>query len=92
MSTAVLSPAARRDLLKIYVTGVEDFGEHVAAAFRTKFLHTLSLLASNPRMGTLAPRAPQSVRTFPHRPYVVVYVETANGIRVLRILHGRQNR
>jgi toxin ParE1/3/4 len=48
-------------------------------------------LAEMPGMGRLRAEFGSGVRSFPTAAYVIFYRETANGIEVLRVLHGARD-
>jgi toxin ParE1/3/4 len=48
----------------------------------------LELLAERPLLGRARPELGADLRSFAHRPYLIFYRPLADGIEVLRVLHG----
>ncbi|SDM45345.1 toxin ParE1/3/4 [Methylobacterium phyllostachyos] len=82
---------ANLDLIEIYMSGAVKFGnahaEHYYAGLKT----LLALLEERPQMARLRDEFVRPVRLYPYRAHVVAYIEQADGILIVRVLHGRQN-
>jgi plasmid stabilization system protein ParE len=86
------SPDARDDLQEIWSYVAED---NVAAAdkLEEEFYAACQLLASNPRLGhKRADLTDRDVRFWAvHTRYLIVYLDEAEPIKIVRILHGARN-
>ncbi|WP_375460119.1 type II toxin-antitoxin system RelE/ParE family toxin [uncultured Enterovirga sp.] len=85
----ILSPAAERDLV-----GIWRYIETDNRAAADRFLRLLGaksdLLLAFPGLGrTWRPMGQR--RIYPVRDYLILYRETADGILVLRYIHGRRD-
>jgi len=87
-----LTRRADKDLLDIFVFGLETFGRLQALKYTDEFRHCFGLLAENPRMGR--PFAPlgAGVRRHEHQSHIILYEITDFGIRVLGVVHKRNAR
>jgi toxin ParE1/3/4 len=68
-------------------------GDNLKAADRVsdRVAAVLSMLADNPMAGRPRHNLTKGLRSFPCSPYVIFYVPTPDGIRVIRVLHGAQD-
>ena len=90
MSEAVLSELAEADLTDIWVFVAQDNAE--AADRLIDQLHEkCQFLAITPKAGRQRPELDPSIRSFVVSSYVIFYRESANGIEVARVLHGRRD-
>lgn len=83
-------PLARCDLAEIWAF-IADDNELAADRFAAVLEHKLTLLASQPQMGRLRPELLPQLRSFPVGRYVLFYLPRADGIDVLRVLHGARD-
>lgn len=93
MSTAVLTPRARRDLLEA-ISWIAKDNPQAARALRDTVGRTARLIGRFPRIGSVRPElAPSPVRFVPLRgfPYVVVYDSDRMPPPILRVLHGARD-
>lgn len=90
MDTVRRTPAARGDLLEIWLHIAQD---NLEAADR--FLETIHdkcrLLAGQPEMGPDRSDLGPHVRSFAVRDYLIYYRPIRGGIEVLRVLHGARD-
>ncbi len=56
-----------------------------------KLFNSLELLAANPGIGQRRDDLRQDLRLFSVRPYVIMYQVAADGIHVVRIVHGARD-
>jgi len=82
---------ADRDLIDIYAAGAAAFGSDQAERYYAGLKALFALLAENPLMARLRDDFVRPVRLYPYRAHVVAYVEQADGILIVRVLHGRQD-
>ena len=90
MSRIVFSLAALADLQKISDDIADNNGTRTAAKYLVKLRQSLEVLAEFPYAGRLRPQLGHKLRSWPHRPYVAIYVPETDGIRIVRIVHGRR--
>ncbi len=84
------SQRARADLVELAIY----YGDRSpAAAFKLldRIESVLGFLETHPHAGRERPELRQGVRSFPVRPAVVFYVPQAQGIEVVRVLHGARD-
>jgi len=81
-----VSPAARRDLVDIYVRGFREWGESKAEAYQLRLIASFRLLAENPEMGHGVSIRPQLQR-HELNPYVIFYRKFSYGVRIARVLY-----
>lgn len=88
----ILTPAAEDDLVAIwrYVVA-ESHNEGTANRLLDDIGGKSQLYAERPELGELRPDLAPGVRCFPVGQYVVFYRPAADGIDVLRILHGMRD-
>lgn len=95
MSRIVLSEAARRDRQEITSYTVERFSVQQARRLRDRFQTTLSVLAESPLIGHTNEELDPPGRAFRYhvvmKRFIIVYAPMADGIQVVRILHGARN-
>ncbi|MEH6691814.1 MULTISPECIES: type II toxin-antitoxin system RelE/ParE family toxin [Pseudorhizobium] len=84
-----LTQQADRDLLDIFIYGLEVFGIRQAEHYGDDLHSCFQLLADNPRMGRLAPALGEQVRRHEHHSHVILYEEASFGILILAIIHSR---
>jgi toxin ParE1/3/4 len=82
---------ADEDIIAIYVQGAMAFGTAQAERYHTDLIGTFDLLAANPAMARLRAQFDPPLRVHPHGAHVVVYLEDATGILIVRVLHKRQD-
>jgi toxin ParE1/3/4 len=90
MGIVRLSHLADRDL-----DSVRDaiIPQNPAAAVRVldDLLHTIELLAGQPEIGESRDVLRRGLRAFSVRPYVILYHPSADGIHVIRVVHGARD-
>lgn len=91
MADLRLRPAAEGDLETIFRAGREQWGEAQAIAYMTGLLDKLDMLASFPGLARERREITPPVRMHPHGAHLVIYMETAGGVEIVRVLHARQD-
>ena len=90
MARVLRTPEARRDLVEIaaYIEG-----ENPAAADRLldQIEEKLRLLGEFPEMGAPREELRARLRSFPIGKYLIFYFPIADGIEVIRVVHGGRN-
>jgi toxin ParE1/3/4 len=89
----VRSATVRRDLRDLYVWIVEDNGLERAEMVISRLESALDRLARRPLLGRPRPDIQGEPRSFPVRPWLVVYepLVDGGGIHLLRVIDGRRD-
>ena len=87
-----ISVRASDELLNTYLRGLELFGRQQADRYLDELHLVFGLLADNPRMGRLAPRAGRDVRRHEHASHVVFCREMDDAVLILGVVHAHQVR
>lgn len=90
MKTVTFAPAAKRDLVEIWVYIAED-NIDAADATDERIRQLCVTLAESPAMGRLRPELGVDIRTFGTGNYVIYYVPSKRGIKVLRFAHSARD-
>ena len=90
MGAVTLTPSAKRDLVQIWIYIAED---NMDAADRTdeRIRELCTKLAATPAIGRLRPDLGVDIRAFGTGNYVVYYLPTRRGIKVLRVAHSARD-
>jgi toxin ParE1/3/4 len=91
MGQISLTFAAERDLINIYLFGLAEFGVKQADRYAEDMASKLALIADNPSFGADYAFAQKGLRRAEYSAHAIYYRQTAAGILVLRILHGRMD-
>ena len=86
-----LSRAADVDLVRIYAEGFVQFGPNQADAYNDRLFAAFDLIASNPAIARERTEYEPPVRIHPVGAHVVIYVETDDGVLIVRVRHGRED-
>jgi toxin ParE1/3/4 len=87
MAVVQRTAQAEEDLIDIWVYIAQNnpsTADHLLDDLDTKGL----LLADNPRLGPTRPDIAPELRYFPVGSYLILYREIAQGIEVVRVIHG----
>ncbi len=90
MSKVVLSELAEGDLIDIWAFVAQDDAK-AADRLLDQLHEKCQVLAGSPKAGRQRPELDPSIRSFAVGNYVIFYRESANGIEVARVLHGRRD-
>lgn len=81
---------AENDLLSIWRYIAEDKPQAA-----TRLIHTIdekcAMLAENPQLGPTRPDIAPELRYFAVENYLILYREVADGLEIVRVLHGARN-
>ena len=91
MSTYRLTPAARRDLSRIWDYSEERWGRQQAEVYPRDLQACLERLADDPRCGRPRDEVRPGYRSRAVGSHVVFYVISAGGVDVIRVLHQRMD-
>jgi toxin ParE1/3/4 len=86
-----LSHAAQRDIDALHAYGLQNFGKLVADEYVRRLLDLLDLLELNPRLARERTELKAGLRVLNYRSHMLAYRINRRGIKILRILHIRQN-
>jgi len=78
---------ADQDLIDIWIYIATD-NPNAADGLLDDFENAFLLLAGQPRLGPARPDIAPELRYFPVGRYLILYREIADGIEVVRVLHG----
>ena len=84
-----LTPAAQRDLSRIWDYTEEQWGVRQAEAYIEDIRAAVERLAADPDRGRACDDVRGGYRRYPAGSHVVFYVVTDSGVDVIRILHQR---
>jgi toxin ParE1/3/4 len=91
VSRIVVSRRAQRDLRAIRTYILKDSGCARADALVERILAVCRLYAEQPRAGWSHPDLGEEIRTCRIGAYLVFYRPRADGIDIIRVLHGRRD-
>ena len=91
MTTFQFAAEAEADVDSILAYSLAAWGDLQTRRNLDGLYELLMLLADNPGIGRHSPEISNDVRSHIHRQRAIFYVEVATGIRVLGILHSRQD-
>ena len=86
-----ISRRALLDLELIHHTGVTHFGIAAAAKYSRGLLNLFELILSNPLMARERPEYRNAERLLRYKSHVVFYRVEGGTIKIVRVLHGRQD-
>lgn len=78
---------AERDLIDIYLYGIDEFGLHQAEQYNEVLHGRIETVVENPSFGYVS----EGVRRYESVSHAVYYRQIAGSIRVLRVLHGHMD-
>jgi toxin ParE1/3/4 len=84
-----LSHQAVSDLESIAEYTIRQFGLAQARQYRDSLKSCLEQLADNPEIGPTAEQLAHGLKRFSHQSHVVFYLQEADGLLIVRILHSR---
>lgn len=91
MTKIELTLDAERDLIDIYLYGIEHFGHPQAERYAETLNGKMAVAADNPSFGADYSFVRNGLRRYECASHAIYYRATASGILVLRILHGRMD-
>lgn len=91
MAKAELTHEAERDLIDIYLYGIEHFRHAAAERYANVLGAKITTAAGNPSFGVDYVFVRRGLRRCECVSHAIYYRETGEGILVLRILHGRMD-
>ena len=92
MAGAVVKrPGALVDIADIWRYIATDSGEATADALLGEIDEKVFLLAAHPRLGRARPELAPELRSLALPPYVIFYRPLADGIELIRVIHGARD-
>ena len=91
MGTIRRSARAYLDYREIWEYLADNGGEAVADGKLADFDAKLALIAELPHLGRERPELAPDLRSFPVGDYLLYYRPVAEGIELVRVLHGRRD-
>jgi toxin ParE1/3/4 len=82
---------AERDLIDIFLYGIEHFGPAQAERYAKTLNAKIEMAAEHPDFGADYGFVVEAVRRYEAVPHAIYYCSTEAGILVLRDLHGRMD-
>ena len=91
MAQILFTPLAIEDLQQIWVYIAENAQSEAANKFLLEMKKKCETIAEFPESGRLRHEFLLNLRSFPFKNYVIFYLPLADGIEVLRIIHGSRD-
>lgn len=91
MKPSRLTPAARRDLSEIWDFTEEHWDIAQAEKYTTEIAAAIERLAADPQRGRACDEIREGYRRYGIGSHLVFYLETADSVDVVRILHQRMD-
>jgi toxin ParE1/3/4 len=86
-----ISARAGRDIDAIFIYGFEHFGGTVARSYYNDLFDLFELILVTPHMGHESTGLKYKSRMVTFQSHIVFYRADKRKVRILRVLHGRQN-
>lgn len=85
------SERALADIAHIHTSGIARFGKTAADSYAHDLLDRLEALSTTPEMAPLRPELGEGYRIFVINGHIAIYRLAGQVIKIVRILHGRQD-
>ncbi len=86
MALYKVSPAAQRDMVDIYVRGLQEWGEQKSDTFQLQLISSFQILVENHDLGRNVSIRLQLQR-YELNPYVIFFRKFSYGVRIARVLY-----
>ena len=86
-----ISAQAGRDIDEIFIYGLNHFGETVARSYYNDLFDLFELILATPQMARQRTGLKYKCRMVVFQSHVVFYRTVRRNVRILRVLHGKQN-
>jgi toxin ParE1/3/4 len=86
-----ISVQAGNDIDALFLYGLMNFGEGAASDYSDGLFDLFELILANPEIGRKLLEMKRHPRMISYRSHAVFYHVKPRSVRVLRVLHGRQN-
>ena len=87
----LVSPAAKKDLRKIYKFSIDNWGNKKADNYLNGIKGAFSSISANPKVGVNRDDLIQGIKVFQIESHLVYYQIKLSNIEVVRILHMKQD-
>lgn len=86
-----LTRKAEEDVIRLYLTGLDEFGEVVAENFQHGLRRVFDFLADYPAAARERDEVSPPVRAHPYNSHVVIYIIDGSDVVILGVRHGRED-
>lgn len=86
-----ISAKAENDIDALFLHGLMSFGEAEASNYSSGLFDLFELILDNPKIGRELVELKRHPRMISYQSHVVFYRVERRRVRILRILHGKQN-
>ena len=86
-----LTHRAEEDVIALYLTGIEEFGEAVAEKYQDGLWRAFAFLSDYPAAARERLEITPSVRAHPYNSHMIVYVIDGDDVLILAVRHGRED-
>ena len=87
-----LTRADENDVIQIYRTGLQIFGQKQADDYHLELERIFEMLAANPHMARERDEISPPVRMHPHKAHLIVYLaDDAGDILIVRVRHAHED-
>ena len=87
----IIAPAAKNDLKAVYQYGLRQWGKTQSEGYLSTIKSQFWLLTQQPLMDIERSELLPDMRSLPIERHTLFYRVTANGVEIVRVLHGRQD-
>jgi len=84
-----LAKTAERDLIDIYLTGLNEWGEAQADIYADKLHETFAMLGTQTHIGVVRNDPGQGLRSFPQGTHLIIYIIDEGRAGIVRVLDQR---
>lgn len=91
MSRIEITSDAERDLIEIYLHGIDFFGHNQADRYLKMITNKIEIIAENPSFGINYDSVLHGLRRYESFSHSIYYNLIPTGVRILRILHRRMD-
>lgn len=89
MASYRFSSHAKQDLISIIDHTLEQWGQAQAEQYIDGLEQQCRMLANNPKIGSARDSLMEGLMSFPYESYTLFYLQQADGITIIRVLHQR---
>ncbi len=86
-----LSARGRQDIERLHHDGAQSFGVQQATLYTSGLFDLFDLILANPEMAAVRREFSRQTRLIRYRSHVAFYRIDGDVIRIVRVLHGKQN-
>jgi toxin ParE1/3/4 len=86
-----VSARAQKDIDQVFFPGLEEFGKAQALLYSSAMFDLFELILVNPKMGNERTEFKRKPRSIHFKSHIIFYRVSRSKVRIIRVLHGRQN-